>query len=272
MGYLLVSERMMPMSKILININNLDEIEEYEKIGISNFLFAVDKLSVGYKGFEIDEIPTDSYILINRVMDNQCVDYLKSVKNQLKKFKGIIYEDIAVFNTFKDTDIELIWFQNHFTTNYQSINFWLNQGCASAIISNEITEREIDEIIENANKPLILNVLGKNQVMYSRRTLLSNFNKYSGIEDVNDCILDTQNNATTFFARESVYGTTLFNNEYFNYTKLMSKYEDKVKFYLIINLDLSVEDIKNILEGSNFGNDGFLKKKTVYKMAEYNDR
>lgn len=260
------------MSKILININDLNEIGKYEKIGISNFLFAVDKLSIGYKCFNIDEVPNNSYILINRVMDNESVDYLKSIKDKLTRFKGIIYEDIAVFNIFHDEDIELIWFQNHFTTNYQSINFWLNQGCSSAIISNEITISEIDEIIENASKPLIINVLGKNQIMYSRRTLLSNFNKHAGIEPVNDCILDTQNNETTFFARESEYGTTLFNNEYFNYTKLMEKYKDRIKFYLIMNIDLSVDDIKNILEGRVFGNDGFLNKKTVYKMAEYNDR
>lgn len=257
------------MSKILININDLNEISEYEKIGISNFLFAVDKLSIGYKCFQIDEIPKDTYVLINRVMDNECVDYLKSIKDKFKKFKGIIYEDIAVLNIFENSGIELIWFQNHFTTNYKSINFWLERGCSSAIISNEITESEIDEIINESHKPLILNVLGKNQIMYSRRTLLSNFNEHLGIEKTNDCVLDTQNNDATFFARESIYGTTIFNNEYFNYTKLMEKYEDKIKFFLIMNMDLSVDDIKKILEGRVFGNDGFLNKKTVYKMAEY---
>ena len=33
--------------------------------------------------------------------------------------------------------------------------------------------------------------------------------------------------------------------------------------------DVSIEEILN---GASFGNDGFLNKKTVYKMSEYNDR
>ena len=257
------------MPKILININELSEMEKYEKIGITNFLFAVPKLSIGYKSIPLSDIPDNSYILINRVLTSEDVDYLKSIKSELKRFKGVIYEDIAVFNILSDTTLELIWFQNHFTTNYESINFWLDVGCTSAVISNEITESEIDEIINKSHKPLVLNVLGKNQIMYSRRTLLTNYNKHANIARVNDCVLDTINNDTEFFIRESDFGTTIFNNTYFNYTDLMKKYESKIYYYLIFNLDLSVDDIKDILEGRVFGDDGFLNKKTVYKMAEY---
>jgi hypothetical protein len=260
------------MSKILININNIKEIEEYKKIGITNFLFAVSKLSVGYNSFDIDSIPDDTYILINRILDTDAVDYIKSIKDKFMRFKGIIYEDIAVFNIFSNSNLELIWFQNHFTTNYESINFWLDNGCNSAIISNEITKDEIDKIISAAHKPLILNILGKNQIMYSRRSLLTNFNKYANLENNNDMVLDTINNDTKFFARECEFGTVLFNNTYFNYINLIPEYESKVKFFLIMNLDLNVDEIRNILEGNVFGDDGFLNKRTVYKMAEYNDR
>lgn len=257
------------MSRILININELSEIEQYKKIGITNFLFAVPKLSIGYREVPLNKIPDNSYILINRVLSSEDVDYLKSIKSELARFKGVIYEDIAVFNILSDTSQELIWFQNHFTTNYESINFWLDRGCTSAVISNEITESEIDEIINKAHRPLVLNVLGKNQIMYSRRTLLTNYNKHAGIDNTNDCVIDTINNDTEFFVRESEYGTTIFNNTYFNYTSLMKKYDSNILYYLIFNLDLSVDEIKNILEGSKFGDDGFLNKKTVYKMAEY---
>ena len=236
---------MIQMSKVLININNLNEIEYYEKIGITNFLFAIEGYSIGYNTFSIEEIPTNSYILINRVMDTKCVDNLKKDKDVLSKFKGIIYEDIAVYNIFKDTDTELIWFQNHFTTNYESINFWCENGCKSAVISNEITKEEIFEIIDKETKPLVLNVLGKNQIMYSRRTLLSNFNKYNNLEDYNNMNLITNNGKNNFYAKESEYGTTLFNNEYFNYISLMNEIDDnKIMFYLVLNLDLEPSKIK----------------------------
>lgn len=261
------------MSKVLININNLNEIEEYRKIGISNFLFAVSEFSIGYNTFDLSIIPDDAYILINRVFDCALVDSLKKVQDELTRFKGIVYEDIAVFNIFKDTNLELIWFQNHFQTNYESINFWLENGCTSAVISNEITESEIMTILNNSIKPLVLNVFGKNQIMYSRRTLLTNFNKYNELDDYNDMILKESHTNNNFLARENNYGTIIYNNTYFNYVPLMNKIDDdKIKFYLIMNLDLKPEEINDVLKGASIGNDGFLNKKTVYRMSEYNDR
>lgn len=264
---------MMKMSKILININNKNDIEEYKKIGITNFLFAIDEFSIGYKSFSLSEIPDDSYLLINRVMDTNTVDKLKSLKDEIKRFKGIIYEDIAVYQIFKDEDIELIWFQNHFTTNYKSINYWLDNGCTSAVISNEITESEIKEILDNTHKPLVLNILGKNQIMYSRRRLLSNFNAYNNLSGFFDMNLHEPVTNNNFRATESEFGTVIMNDEYFNYVPLMKKIDDeKIKYYLILNQDLESDKIKSILEGVDFGNTGFLNKKTVYRMSEYDDR
>ncbi|MCH5166366.1 MAG: U32 family peptidase [Erysipelotrichales bacterium] len=261
------------MSKILVNINKLEEIEEYKKIGITNFLFAIEGFSIGYKTFALSDIPEFSYLLINRVLDTSSVDKLASLKDEIKRFKGIIYEDIAVYQLFKNEDIELIWFQNHFTTNYASINYWLNSGCISAVISNEITESEINEIFEKSNKPLILNILGKNQIMYSRRKLLTNFNTYNNLSDYNNMTLLEPITNNKFKASESDYGTVISDSEYFNYVPLMNTIDDtKIKYYLILNQDLSVIDIKEILEGKEFGNTGFLNKKTVYRMSEYNDR
>ena len=262
----------MNKSKLLININNLNEISEYKKIGITNFLFAVKGFSIGYNTFELNEIPEDSYLLINRVMDTKSIEELRLRKDELAKFKGIIFEDLGVYNILRDLEIELIWFQNHFTINNESMRFWLSR-VDSAVIGNEITSTEIESIIENASKPLVLNVLGKNQIMYSRRTLLSNFNKYNNLDNFNDMTLDVHGTKDEFFARENELGTVIYNNEYFNYLEFAkSLNEDKIKFYLIMNLDLNPNDLEEILNGKSFGNDGFLNKKTVYKMSEYNDR
>ena len=262
----------MNKSKLLININKLEEIAEYKKIGITNFLFAVKGFSIGYNTFELNEIPEDSYLLINRVMDTKSIEELRLRKDELAKFKGIIFEDLGVYNILRDLEIELIWFQNHFTINNESMRFWLSR-VDSAVIGNEITSTEIESIIENASKPLVLNVLGKNQIMYSRRTLLSNFNKYNNLDNFNDMTLDVHGTKDEFFARENELGTVIYNNEYFNYLEFAkSLNEDKIKFYLIMNLDLNPNDLDEILNGKSFGNDGFLNKKTVYKMSEYNDR
>ena len=262
----------MKKQKVLININNLEEINEYKKIGINNFLFALEGFSIGYNSFSMIDIPNDSYILINRVLDCKDIDNLKSIKNELLQFKGIIFEDLGVYQIFKDSDIELIWNQAHFATNLNSINIWLDK-VSSAVISNEITSGEITDIVNGVKKPVIFNVFGKNMIMYSRRTLLSNFNKYNELEKYNDMVLRENHTNNNFLVKESEYGSAFFNNEYFNYIEFSNTLnDDNIKFYLVLNLDLSIETVKEVLDGIPYGNDGFLNKRTVYRMSEYTDR
>ncbi len=262
----------MKKQKILININNLDEINEYKKIGINNFLFALEGFSVGYNSFELSDIPENSYILMNRVLDSKDIDKLKLIKDELLKYKGIIFEDLGVYQIFKDSDIELIWNQAHFATNLNSINVWLDK-VNSAVVSNEITSSEIETIINGVNKPVVFNVFGKNMIMYSRRTLLSNFNKYNELEKYNDMVLTEKHTNNNFLVKESEYGSAFFNNEYFNYIEYSKTLnDDNIKYYLVLNLDLDIETVKEVLDGKELGNDGFLNKRTVYRMSEYTDR
>lgn len=258
----------MKKSKILININEISEVDEYKKIGYTNFLFAVDKFSVGYPTFRLEDIPSNAFILMNRIMDTDAIDELIGIKDEFKRFRGIIFEDLGVYQIFKDTNIPLIWFQNHFATNYNSINFYLDHGCESAIISNELTGNEVKDILNKANKPLVFNVMGKNNIMYSRRTLLSNYNKYMGFESVNDVEIDTGKDR--LFVRENSLGTVIFYDEYFNYIPYLSDIDDdKVFMYLVMNLDLPTKDIDEVINGKMLGNDGFWNKKTVYKLSDY---
>lgn len=263
-------QRMMRSMQVLININNLNEIEDYKKIGITNFLFPIEEFSIGYNSFELKDIPADSYIFMNRVLDSKDIDKLKELKDEIVKYKGIIFEDIGVFNIFKDTGIELIWNQSHFVNNYSSINCWFKLGATSCVVANDITKEEIKEIIEKVDKPVIFNILGKNQVMYSRRTLLSNFNTYAGVDDIKNANIYETHTDVNFNLKESEYGTVTFSNEYFNYIEFAKELDqDKILYELVLNQDLSVDEIKEILDGKPFGNDGFLNKKTVYKMEDY---
>lgn len=261
----------MNTSTILININNLSELDEYKKVGITNFLFAVKDLSIGYNSFDIDEIPSDVYLLINRVFDTTGIDEFKKIIPKLDRFKGVVFEDIGVFNLLKDKDIELIWNQAHFVTNYSSINNYFKLGCTSCVISNELTFEEIDEIINKANKKVVFNVFGKNMIMYSRRSLVSNFNSYASLDNYND--VDIKEKNVTFHLKEDKYGTAVFNKEYFNYINILPKLNnDNILYHLVLNLDLTPNEIIDIINGKEYGNDGFLNKKTTFRMKEYDDR
>jgi len=262
----------MKKEKILINIENLSEINEYKKIGINNFLFALDYFSIGYNSFdilELKELDCNKYILLNRILNSSDVDKLKSIKEELLNCDGIIFEDIAVFNIFRDYDIDLIWNQTHFATNYSSINYFLNL-VSGVVISNEITYQEINEILEKSNKSLILNVFGKNPIMYSRRTLLSNFNKNFNLSDNKDVILSEPITKNEFKVVETEFGTYVKNNTYFNLIPYLNELNnDKISFYLIYPDKLSYREMLDYINGKMDGtNDGFRNKKTIYKLGE----
>lgn len=265
----------MKTNKILININNLEEIEEYKKIGITNFLFAVKNFSIGYNSFELEELENlneNIYLLINRIMDTKSIEEFKKIIPKLNFVKGVFFEDIGIYQILKETTIPLIYNQTQFATNTISINYWLNR-VNSAILSNSITEGEIISIVNNVNKPIIFNVFGKNMVMYSRRTLLTNFNKYMKLDDIKNVYIKETLKDKTFEVKEDSNGTTIFNDVYFNYMSIINKLNDNnILFYYINNLDLKPSEIKSLLENKFENYDlGFLNKKTIFKVGDIND-
>ena len=260
----------MKKEKILINIEQLNDIENYKKIGINNFLFAVSDFSIGYKSFELEELRNlecKKYLLINRIFNSEDCDKFKSIISKLSIFDGVIFEDIAVYNMLKNTDINLIWNQTHFATNYSSINHWL-ELVDSAVISNELTLEEVSEILDKSNKKLVLNIFGKNPIMYSRRTLLTNFNKNFNLDDNKEIILNETITKNEFLAKETDKGTFILNNKPFNLIPFLKEFNnDNIEFYLIYPNGLNANEISEYLNGKLDNTDnGFMNKKTIYKL------
>ena len=261
----------MKKNKVLINIENLEDIDNYKKIGYNNFLFAVDKFSIGYNSFIIEDLinlDCNKYLLINRIFDNNDIQEFKSLIPNLHFFDGIFFEDIGVYNLLKDEGINLIWNQSHFATNYSSINYWL-EYVFSAVISNELTSNEVSDILNKTNKPLVLNVFGKNPVMYSRRSLLSNFNTYYSVKMRNKAVIKDKVTDNEFLSIEDDNGTIFFDNNYFNIVNYLDNFNDNnILFYLIYPKDVDVEEINNIINNKSTikYKDGFMNKKTIYKL------
>lgn len=265
----------MKTNKIIININNLNEIEEYKKIGITNFLFAVNDFSIGYKSFSLNEIKNtnvNSYLLINRIMDTKSINEFKRIIPDLSFVKGIFFEDLGIYEVLKDSNIPLIYNQTQFATNVKSINHFLDRTY-SAVISNSLCESEIINIIENVKKPIIFNVFAKNMVMYSRRNLLTNYNEYYDLDKTNNVYIEETFKGKTFEVKEDKNGTVIFNDIYFNYLNIIPKLNDNnILFYYINNLDLTPNDIKDVINNQfNQSDDGFLNKKTIFKVGDIRD-
>ena len=245
-------------NKLLIRINNLLEIEEYYKEGITNFLFPLSCYSIGYNTYNLDEIKSikdkynvNVYLLANRVLDNKDCNNFKLIIPKLSFVNGIIYEDIAIYQMLKNTNINLIWNQAHFAVNYHSINYWLSKdNIISCMLANELEKSELKTVLENVNKKVILPILGLNMAMYSRRTLLKFYS-------------DT-------FKTENEYGTVLFYNKYFNLIpELDNINDDKILMYYIDPNGLTSKDVIAILKGKKIDYDNkFYENKTVYKVSD----
>ena len=263
------------MSNILINVDNAKYIDDYRKAGVNAFLFALEGYSVGYQTYSLEEINqinvSNKYILINRLLDSFDVDHLRELLSSISDVKGIVYEDIAVYMLVQELKIpvECIFFQNHFGTSYPEVNFWLER-VDSMFISNEITKDEILNILEHAKKEVCIHYYGYNQVMYSRRKLLSNWSEEFHIPYQNTNIIEDQATHVKFRAIENEYGTVMYSEHIFN-GKELKDFPNIKYFYvnpMMIEHDVVMDFLLNDEHTSDLEDQGFLNRETIYKLKE----
>jgi len=262
----------MKVNKILLNVSNLGDIEKYKKLGISNFLFPLEGYSVGYESFsfkDIEETGVKTYILVNRLLtDNDIDEFLKL--DIPSNVEGFIIEDVGLYYALRDSKYELISFQNHLNNNYKTVNFWLSRF-DSIVLSTDITLEEISKIIEEAKKPVIFFTYGHPMVMYSRRTLVSNYHEYLKEKSSTDMEVDIPSNDNSFILKENEFGTGVFSKNVLDARSEASSLDDeKVKFYLVDTNFFSFDEVKDVIEGKEQENTkkGFLYTKTVYRIGD----
>lgn len=264
------------ISNILIFVDDLKYLSDYRKAGVSAFLFALEDFSVGYKTYSIEEINnvdvSNKYVIINRILTSDDIDKLKKIIKKFKTIKGLVFEDVGVYEFLRklDTNLELILFQNHFCTNSNSVNFWLDK-VDSVFISNELTYDEISLITKQAKKSVCLHLFGYNQVMYSRRLLLSNWSEYFALPSKKQNTIIDQATKVQFKAYEDKYGTIMYSGNIFNGHELLTL--KNVKYFYINTMLIPHQRILQFLKDLNSidnqnEDDGFLHKSTIYKLKE----
>ena len=252
------------MNKLFI-IKNQTQIDILKKRGFTGFVYPLFSFCVGIeKEFKLSEIAEDNaFIFVNRVLDSKSINSLKSILEKLpKNIKGIIFEDVGVIELLKNSKIEKILCNTHFACNYESVNYLLKY-VDTIILPHDITENEIDEIIKHAIKKVSLNVFGLIPSMYSRRSLITNYEKHFNIKVNRPFIIKNSNKS--FLLMENNYGTYCYKLPYFNGLKLLSK---DIKYALYLPIFLNDEDFEKLLDGvvEKTFDDGFLNNKTIYKI------
>lgn len=251
---------------ISVNDNLLDM--EFNNV---NFLFPIKNYSVGFKDYyNLEDIKhKNSYILINRYLDKEGIDNLiKDLKNINENIIGICFNDLGVLEIIKNLklDLKLIYMNNHNTTNKETINYFL-EYVDSVLISTDITKDEIDIILNNTKKPLVLPFFGLIEVMSSRRTLLANFQKEFNLPKNNEVVIKESISDTDFRVIENVYGTSFYKDKYLYYQNIK---HHNILFYYINGLNLDKDIVKKIINNEDILNTdiGFLNTKTYYRLKE----
>jgi len=255
----------MKNNKILITINNLEDIDKLKELGITKYVFPLKGFCVGIPNtFLVPEIPCDGYLYINRILDNDGVDKLRKILNNLpENIKGIIFDDLGILELIKDLKIEKILYLTHFNTNSKSVNIYLD-FVDSVILSTDITKEEIENIISNTKKEITLFTFGYTGVMYSRRLLLDNYSKFYNIEKENPIVID--NSDHKFIVYENEFGTYFYHEKVFDGLELMRL---DAKYYFVNSVFLNINQIIGVLNGNLDGIDsdkGFLYTETIYKL------
>lgn len=260
-----------------------------------SYLIGISGLSVNMPiYFSLDEVKNLSidrelFISLNKNMHSEDLDVLERTLVELSKLdiKGVFFYDIGVLSMVKKLglNLNLVWAQEHMTTNYETINFWYNQGASYTLVSEEVSEREIINIKYNTKSSLIVPILGYFPMFVSRRHLVDNYLNYFKLNDDSKVnfiskegkvypIVDSS--VTTVYTSSYLNGVkeyVNFRNENIDYVLLNNFLIDEDKIRKIISMFKSVDDsnkdeyfdsISNILDHNI--DTFFLHKESIYKV------
>ena len=239
------------------------------------------------------------FIALNRLYYNEEIESVKELVKKLQKLNidGIGYTDLGLLNILNELnyDKEIIWLSNHLGTNSKTINFLEKRNVDMALLSTEINIDEILSIKKNTNIKIGVKLYGFLNMATSSRQLLSNYfefinekkekNLYNFKEKRNDdkfLIVEEKN--TNFFTYKVLNGINYFpillsNN--IDFIFLDNYLLNEVKFYNVIEAYSSLRNAPNdkkflealnkvVIENTFYDTfDGFLNKKTVVKVADY---
>lgn len=259
---------------------NKEQIKTISNNGFNSFILPVENLSIGFSCYfnfeEIEELSKkyDIYLMINRFFHNDLIEKAIEKLNTIN-VKGLIIEDLGLITSLKNKNV--ILFQNHLNMSYESINMWNSLGINNIVLSNELTIEEIREIKEKTNSCFYYNIIGKPNIMYTRRNLLTNyyknFNKNSN--ELNKKINETVSNHE-LIVKEENYGTAILNSKTFSGYKYYEELS-KIADYLIYNFteleENEVNTILNNIDNKDLNNlidveDYFLNNKIYYKVKD----
>lgn len=295
------------MSEIFVPLTSIDKSDLYVEHDIDGLIVGLDKYSENFNKLfnlsELEELVKKTnkkiFVAFNKLYFNEDIDKVKNVINNIKDMDitGICFSDLGVLNILNDINYkgEIVWIGNHLGTNSNTINFLEKRGVTHALLSTEITIDEIIKIKKNTNIKIGTILYGYLNMATSSRKLLTNYFEYIDQNKKEDTyiIKDKIKNKDYFLVEKD--NTNFFTNDVLNGIKFYPELlENGIDFIILDNFKLDKTNFSNVIEAfsslrsapndNNFINSlekvvdsntesntfyGFLDKKTVYKVEDY---
>ncbi len=280
----------MPKNTKIDYINDIDGIivglKDYA-IGI-NLLLTIEEIEQLKEDYNDKEL----FVVINKNLENKDINYIEKILCKLDdiNINGVFFYDLAILlikNKY-NLNIDLVWNQSHMVTNYNTCNYYYDEGVKYALLSSEITVDEMNEIKNNSKIIPFIYIFGKNIIAHSKRCLVSNyFNHFAINKDKDNYEIEEKVSNKQYEIIEGDLGTTVRCKDLLNGINAIYDLKDIGDNYFIVDevIDDNFIDILNVIKDSiNGGNkdinyktmyniinsdyEGFFYKKTIYKVKK----
>ena len=286
------------MSRILTIPSSLNEIKKTIDL-VDGFIIGIKDMSVNTNFcIDIEELyllnklkDKDIFISLNKNMHNKDLEVVKEILIKLNNYniKGVLYYDVGVLNIYNKLDLnyDLVWSQEHLTTNYNTINYWNSKGSKYAYISSDITEEEIIKITKKSKSKLLVTLFGYLPMFVSKRHIVKNYLEYFKLNDKSN-INYIEKEEKTYPIIDNSIGTQVYSNNILNGIK--SSLNINVDYIVLNSFQLELDKFMSVIEmfkSVNKGNveeynekinnmftnidNGFLNTKTIYRVKK-NDK
>ena len=252
-------------------VQNVKEAYNIKEV-VDAYILPIKDFSINYENTftledieEVISLKKDTFVMVNKNIHNSELEDLKKLLLKLNEFdiKGVFFYDTAVLTLRKKLGLkfDLVWSQEHLTTNFKTINFWYDMGAKYTYLSSELNRKEIEEIIKKSKAKLFINVFGYLPMFTSRRHLVKNYLNSFNIKDGNkDKVLYKEEKKYKIIDTKN--GTTVYSNYILNI-------KEKINLVYLVYNSYKVDNIKEILTHNTYEEElGFLDKEVIYKVKE----
>jgi len=185
-------------SKLLVEINNLEQALEFVNAGVDALILNVNGLA-SKKQFNIytDELAilaskkgnTQLFINMDKLYHEDDFVGLKTLLSKIYDLgiRDLIISDIGIYTFCKMYHLDFNFYNGNaiLNTNYSSIEF-MSRYFNGFVLSNEIHINETLEILKHSSSQNIVQVYGKAKMFYSNRKLLSSYFNYTKLDFSNN--------------------------------------------------------------------------------------